>query len=102
MLTQHGLGAAARAIAELLSGGSAEVTDGTQTARVPLASVTAAGATVTATATFPAETANFDWRTRRLRDSDGNVVDESSGDYGRKAATSIWTLDTEIPLEAAE
>jgi hypothetical protein len=57
------------------------------------------GATLTLTASFPADEANFEWVRREVRTVKGTVVDRAEEDGGRKPVGAIWDLEVAIDLQ---
>jgi hypothetical protein len=86
-------------LAERIRGGQLLVSDGSSSASTD-AEVAAEGATVIVTGVFDEREANFHWRRREVRASDGSLVDALEQDLGEKLLGAIWTL--EVPLEVIE
>lgn len=55
--------------------------------------------TVTLTAVFTEDEANFDWHQRDVVLNDV-VIDSARGDFGRKSEGAIWTVVVPIELQA--
>lgn len=56
------------------------------------------GASLTLTATFPADEGNFEWVAREVRTVKGVVVDHEADDGGRKPVGAVWDLEVSIDL----
>jgi hypothetical protein len=103
MLTPQGaqllLAIAAGASDDSLAGGSIAVSDGTRRSERPLDNPPdVQGQTVTLTAVFGEQDANFEWASADVLSKNGVVVDREAKDNGRKAAGAVWTLQTVLEL----
>lgn len=103
MLTAQGaqllLAIAAGASDDSLAGGSIAVSDGTRRSERPLdGTPEVQGPTVTLTAVFGEQDANFEWASADVLSKNGVVVDREAKDNGRKAAGAVWTLQTVLEL----
>lgn len=98
-LTPDAQAALAADLMTRMTGGNLSVTDGKTLATKPIASLTRDGSVVTASVEFGDGEANFEWKTRRVISPDGWVMDELTGDLGRKSG-SIWTLEVKIDVTA--
>ena len=100
-LTPDGVGVLAELVATHLQGGSIEVSDGNgRSASRVIESIALEGELATVAVTFATGEGNFDWRVRRVLDADGVILDEDTGDWGRKSPDREWTMEVPITLEA--
>jgi hypothetical protein len=84
----------------LVDGGRLRVRNGTRSADAPIEAAEIDGSTLTVRATFGEQEANFEWAGHEVLLDDGSVLDRTDVDYGRKAATSVTTLEVAMELEA--
>lgn len=99
MFTERGLAYLAKSLAADLENAQIVVTDGDNQDGASVTSVTVDGPEVTATAVFGEDKANFDW-TERWLILNGEVIDREAGDFGRKSAGAVWTIDAVVDLRA--
>jgi hypothetical protein len=101
MLTPDGRSVLAGWVAAQLVGAELVISDGTTEARAPLSEPPLLdGPVVTLRAVFGEQEANFEWRQRGVV-AGGELVDVDEGDFGRKAAGAVWTLEVPIELGVA-
>lgn len=83
-----------------LAGASIVVSDGVLRARQPVIDISVTEGTLTLTAVFGEQDANFEWTTAEVLSANGVVVDLELADNGRKAAGAVWTYETALQLGA--
>lgn len=96
MLTPYGKSLVLSLLEPCFKGGTIEVSDGAQTSSATIERVGVTDAAIQVTASFGLEQANFEWKTRRVLDKDGEVVDEADEDGGRKAVGSVWAMSVDL------
>jgi hypothetical protein len=89
-------------VAEDARGGFIEAIGEQAQSRVPIDGVTLTGGGVQVTGTFGEQDGNFDWTARRVLDANGRVIDERTGDFGRKIMGAVWTVEVTVGLESAD
>lgn len=88
-----------------LKGGTIVVSDGQQSAAVTIdefpfvhSDQDTGQTTLTVSATFPSEQANFAWSETRVETREGVVVDRTTESAGTKASGSEWTVTVDLVL----
>lgn len=102
MLTPDGVKWMAAWLVEEFRNAVVVVSDGTQSADSPVASVETVeedGSTFVRLATeFGSDQANFDWARRAVRLPDGTEVDAEETDGGRKVGGQVWEYEVRIKV----
>lgn len=102
MLTVPGTTWVAEMMEAGLRGGRVVVTDGEQTASMPITDVQSNSEQVVVTAQFGEQDANFEWAAHLVLLEDGTEVDRSEKDQGRKVPGQVWLLTAIIKLTPGE